>query len=364
VPHIVTSSGEAAAYAYERCTNVDRLSELLCRRRLARRRARPKLSGEDFPRKARIRPSALLRLTARFLAINTSVRLAYLVSAYKNLGQVGRLARRLDSGDSVFLVHVDRKTEDAQYLALVNEVADLPSVHFLERHTCHWGGFGHVRATLKGIDWLVGRSVPFDYLVLLTGQDYPIKSNTSIDRFFAEHQGRSFMLVDSLPTEWWSPQGGLGRIEYRHLRIYGHHLRLPLKRRFPEGLQPYGGGAYWCLSREAVEYVSRFVAERPDVVTFFKHVDIPDEIFFQTVLMNSEFAHTVVNDHLRYIDWTRGRSPAILETTDFEALARSPKLFARKFDVEHDEQILKLIDDRLLGVEEVASAPPSRGASG
>jgi hypothetical protein len=292
------------------------------------------------------------------------VRFAFLISAYKNLSQVARLIRRLDADGALFLVHVDRKTDDAQYLALVNELADLPSVHFLERHACHWGGFGHVRATLKGIDWLVGRGVPFDCLILLTGQDYPIKSNCFMDHFFAEHRGRSFMLFDSMPTEQWSPRGGLDRIEYAHLRFYGRHLRLPFKRSFPRGLQPYGGGAYWCLSRDAVEYISRLINDRPDVVAFFKHVDIPDEIFFHTVLLNSPLADTVVNNNLRYIDWTRGPRPAILETADFEALARSPKLFARKFDVAHDERILDLIDDRLLASAEAALAPPSPGVPG
>jgi hypothetical protein len=103
------------------------------------------------------------------------------------------------------------------------------------------------------------------------------------------------------------------------------------------------------------------VGERPDVLSFFRHVDIPDEIFFQTVIMNSELADTVVNDNLRYIDWTRGRRPAILETRDFEALARSPKLFARKFDVEHDEQIMELIDHRLLTPEGAGPLPPPLG---
>jgi Core-2/I-Branching enzyme len=295
--------------------------------------------------------------------IDISVKLAYLISAYKNLEQVARLVRRLDAEGAVFLVHVDKKTDDGQYIALTKEVADLGSVHFLERHNCHWGGFGHVRATLKGIEWLMARDAPFDYLVLLTGQDYPIKSNDLITRFFEENRGRSFMAFHSLPKPSWTPRGGLDRIEYWHLRAYGHHLRSPLKRSFPRGLRPFGGGAYWCLSKECIEYISRFVGERSDVVSFIKHVDIPDEIFFQTVVMNSELAETIVNDNLRYIDWTRGRSPAILETGDFEGLARSPKLFARKFDIEHDEEILDLIDDQLLGKEDAAWIPRSRGAS-
>jgi hypothetical protein len=94
--------------------------------------------------------------------------------------------------------------------------------------------------------------------------------------------------------------------------------------------------------------VARFVQSRPDVVDFFRHVDIPDEMIFQTVLVNSELAGSVVNDNLRYIDWTRVLGPALLEARDLPALGASPKLFARKFDVSHDADVLDLIDAALL----------------
>lgn len=276
------------------------------------------------------------------------MRYAYIISAYKNLGQVTRLVRRLHSDRASFLVHVDRKTDDREYEALVESLRGVPSFSFLARHTCHWGGFGHVRATLKGIDKLIRSGTPFDYVILLTGQDYPIKPNEYIEGFFEARAPNSFMGYAPLPSDSWSPRGGLDRIENWHLRLYGRHLRVPFTRRFPTGLRPYGGGAYWCLSRECIEYVADFVARRPDVVSFFRHVDIPDEIFFQTILLNSELRDTIVNDNLRYIDWTRGRRPAILEVRDLEALRASPKLFARKFDVDQDEMVLDLIDSHLL----------------
>lgn len=283
------------------------------------------------------------------------VRLAYIISAYKNLDQLARLVRRLTTEQSVIVVHVDKKTDDTERDSVVANLSDVPSVYFLERHACHWGGFGHVGATLKGIDALLEREIDFDYVVLLTGQDYPIKSNDAIQRFFEENRGSSFMSHSALPSPWWSPRGGLDRIEHWHLRVYGKHVQLPWKRAFPRPLRPFGGGAYWSLSRECVEYVSDFVAARPDVVDFFKHVDIPDEIFFQTLVMNSRLSDTVVNDNLRYIDWSRGRRPAILETRDFPRLAESPKLFARKFDTTHDAEILELIDRHLLHIKDSAA---------
>jgi hypothetical protein len=279
------------------------------------------------------------------------LRYAYIISAYKNLEQVTRLVRRLHSDRASFLVHVDRKTDNREYQALVESLRGFPSVGFLARHACHWGGFGHVRATLKAIDELIRRGIPFDYVILLTGQDYPIKRNEHIERFFETQVPNSFMGFASLPSDSWSPRGGLDRIESWHLRLYGHHLGLPIRRRFPTGLRPYGGGAYWCLWRDCIEYVANFVAQRPDVVSFFRHVDIPDEIFFQTILLNSKLCDTIVNDNLRYIDWTRGSRPAILEVRDLEALRASPKLFARKFDVNKDEMVLDLIDRHLLQPE-------------
>jgi Core-2/I-Branching enzyme len=269
-----------------------------------------------------------------------------------------RLIRRVSNDRSVVVIHVDKKSDDRDYGDLVAGLADRPSVRFLERHTCHWGGFGHVRATLKGISELFDSEADFDHVILLTGQDYPIKPLAEIHDFFSRNHGTSYMGHNPLPSPLWSPRGGLDRIEYRHLRLYGHHLRLPGKQTFPRGLRPFGGGAYWSLSRDCIEFVRSFVTERPDVVDFFKRVDIPDEIFFQTVIMNSELAGTVVNENLRHIDWSRSARPAVLGVDDLEALRRSPKLFARKFDVTHDERVLDLIDLELV---DVVAPPASSG---
>jgi hypothetical protein len=72
---------------------------------------------------------------------------------------------------------------------------------------------------------------------------------------------------------------------------------------------------------------------------------IPDELFFQTIVLHSPFADTVVNDNLRYIDWSRRPAPAILHAQDFPSLIGSGKLFARKFDANVDARILDMLDE-------------------
>ena len=126
----------------------------------------------------------------------------------------------------------------------------------------------------------------------------------------------------ALPWEPWGPRGGLDRIEDWHVITYRRlHLALPLRRRLPGGLEPYGGSAYWCLSSTLVHFVHGFLSENPDYVRFFEHVFVPDEIFFQTIIMNSELRNTVENDDLRYLDWSREPAPAVF-TLERPARAR------------------------------------------
>jgi hypothetical protein len=74
-------------------------------------------------------------------------------------------------------------------------------------------------------------------------------------------------------------------------------------------------------------------------------VKIPDEIFFQTVLMNSPYKNGIIYDNLRYIIWSPGsRHPATLNIRYFEDFMNSNKLFARKFDTNIDADVLDMID--------------------
>jgi hypothetical protein len=271
-------------------------------------------------------------------------RIAYIVSAYKLPAQLERLLRRLEGPGVSYAVHVDRKTSRSAWDEMVSRCQGL-DVTWLPRHRSQWGGFGHVRATLKGIDHFVESGLPFDYAVLLTGQDYPLRSPTAIARFLGAANGRSYMRHVALPWLPWGARGGLDRIEDWHVITYRRlHLALPLRRRLPGGLQPYGGSAYWCLSSRLVHFVHGFLSENPDYVRFFQHVFVPDELFFQTIIMNSELRDTVENDDLRYLDWSREPAPAVFTQDDLPALISTPQLFARKFDETVDSKVLDALD--------------------
>ena len=86
---------------------------------------------------------------------------------------------------------------------------------------------------------------------------------------------------------------------------------------------------------------------------FFEHVFIADEIFMQSILLNSPLRDTVVNDDLRYVEWSNelqfpAWAPRILTTASFDALKNASQLFARKFDIERAPDLLDSIDAQIL----------------
>jgi hypothetical protein len=274
-------------------------------------------------------------------------RIAYVISAYKLPAQLVRLVRRLEAPGSTFVVHVDRKTRRSVVDEMVAGTRGA-DVTFLPRHVSHWGGFGHVRTSLEGIDHLSRSGADFDYAVLLTGQDYPLRSPAGIAAVLGNAGGASFMNWWPLPYAPWGERGGLDRIEDWHLVSFRRsHVALPLRRTLPHGLEPFGGGAYWCFARPLVDYVQRFVTTSPDYVRFFEHVLIPDELFFQTLIMNSPLRETVVNDNLRFLDWSREPAPAVLRVSDLDRMLASGKLFARKFDETVDAAVLDRLDEAI-----------------
>jgi hypothetical protein len=189
------------------------------------------------------------------------------------------------------------------------------------------------------------RKLDYDYFVNLTGQCYPIKPIKEIKEYLG---GGSVAHIEhfSLPSSVWA-RGGLERINYRWFRFRGRNIRVPrLTKNLPYHMQPYGGSAWFCLPKRHVDYVLDFVSQNPKIVGFYKRSHIPEEMFFQTIIMNSPLRDEVVNKDEWYIGWSREKSghPPVLTKADLPLLLASGKLFARKFDVTVDSEVLDLID--------------------
>lgn len=270
---------------------------------------------------------------------------AYIVSAYKRPDLLFRLIDAL--GGAPVAVHVDKKSD---VMPVVRDGASRRSnVTLLRRHVCHWGMFGHVRASLEGMAWFMGTQA--DYAILLTGQCYPLKTQAGIQAGLDGLGGRSILEHTAFPKPEWmrDDRGGYRRLDrfYLKLPIRGGPRAFKIgERRIPLGLHPYGGGSYWCLSRACVGYVLDFLSEHPSVKRFFRTTLIPDEMFFQTILANSPHRESLVDARIHHLDFSGGgANPATLTREDLPRVLASDAWFGRKFE---DAAVLDAIDAALL----------------
>jgi hypothetical protein len=125
---------------------------------------------------------------------------------------------------------------------------------------------------------------------------------------------------------------------------------LPRKRKIPNDFNIFGGITWWSITREAAIYALDQHFNNKRYRNFFRYTLIPDEMYFHTILLNSPFAKNCVNNDLRDIEWAGGDGthPIIFKTEHLNRLKESTDLFARKFDINVDSNVLDLIDKELL----------------
>jgi hypothetical protein len=284
------------------------------------------------------------------------VRIAYLILAHRAPLQLKRLVNRLRGPDVHIVLHIDAKTSGPEWEILSHEL-DSPDISWAARVACRWGDFSLVDATLNCVQTLCNLDTEFDFVVLLSGQDYPIRPQSFISRFLAARRGQCLMFIYPFPFPHWV-HGGYHRLPTWRIRFPGKPRRIlppPLSgfrhKKIPLGYHPFGGSQWWCLPGEAVRYIHEFVHTRPEFVRYYRQAIIPDEMFFHTILGNSHFDVEPGENNITYMKWNGRPNPALLIPDDLARMKDSEYLFARKFDMDTHPELLDWIDTELIGAD-------------
>jgi hypothetical protein len=285
-----------------------------------------------------------------------------LIFAHKNLDQLPRLIDRLDTGAASFFLHIDKGTDTAPYWGELGKLRTRPNVHFVTRHHSPWAAFGLVEAQRSAMEAALAED-SFTHLVMLTGEDYPLRPGYEIDSFFVAHPGTSFIRHNPGKTKGQKRKLQRHRYKSWHLYLAGKWWVVPsrmlkgvgIERSIPGGLRPVKGWAFFTVSRECAEYASEFVNHNPRYVRFFKHTMFADEYFWHTILVNSPLRETVANVTLRYepfeADPFTGHGKVFRKKDLAELRAESSGcFFAKKFDSRVDADVLDLVDSNILRV--------------
>lgn len=295
------------------------------------------------------------------------MRIAYIMPCYKNPAQVNREIRALNilhpDMQTDFYVHVDKKSSIAPQIMRADNVFLVDEAH---RVTVTWGAVDLVDAALVLMRMVIASGKEYDYLWHVSGQDYPIKPEKEIVRFLEENRGKNFINCMScehdlyrrflkrnmIPYPRWimSPSLPMRILQRLYVEVTGGHFyTFPFLRKpqlFPSTQEGkyYFGSSWFTITLDCAKYVVDFIDRNPGHKKFFENACIPDECFFQTIIFNSKFRDTT-KDCLCYVDWSQHRrSPRLLTVEDYDALAASPFLIARKFDDMFDSRILDKLD--------------------
>lgn len=316
-------------------------------------------------------------------------KILYLIASHTNPAQVLGLVKaiKLGSPKSQILIHHDYSSSNLSSTAF----EQMSNIHILEDYVpVVWGEFSQIELELRCINWLLSHAVKFDWLIFLSGQDYPIQPLSQIEQFLEETEYDGFMeyfLAKDPPEQpkecglRWLNSTGRDRFFYRYYKLplsslslvksvifrlslilnrWQLLIRLVVDRNgvkigirnfsspFTAEFQCYAGSNWHTLSYRCIQHVHNFVQSNPAFVDYYQNTLNPDESFFQTILLNHPKLK-IFNDNKRYVSWTTQSSPAILGVADFEDMIRSNKHFARKFDTKVDAEVLDLLDRYLSG---------------
>lgn len=279
--------------------------------------------------------------------------IAILILAHHNPKQLSLLVNHFYTDFNVY-VQIDKKSD-----LIIEELPKNDNVIYFKEINVYWGDFSLVENML----FLFKKAYKnrHSHYLLISGDDLPIKSNKEIISFFKANQNKIYMYANPLPIKTWELNNGFDRLDrYWYMKIKSRNLVkiinkiflyaqrvLGIKlKRFP--IKYFAGSQWLNLTYESLKLVFNFLEKNPDYLKKLKYSRATDEIWIQSIIMNSALREKVINNDLRYIDWTSGPEfPRILNENDENKLLESDALFARKFNLARDSKFINRLLNQL-----------------
>mgnify|MGYP000843644151 FL=1 len=281
------------------------------------------------------------------------MRLAYLIIAHQLPEQLAQMLYCIQHPDNLYLVIPDSKGLSGNEPALQAVTRRHANVIIAPPRDLRWASWSLMQARLDGIRMLLARPEPWEMLVTLSGQDFPLKSQKEIHAWMTAHRDRNIMNVVDPVATWDDPYARVQRVRVEP-PFMKRGVTLPRVRwnrwKTHLGHSRYvGGRPYMALSRAFCQHLIES-PQLPLWVKTLRHGYRPEEVLVHSFISNSPFADSMHNHMMHDEDWSGGGShPRVLTMADQARLLKSEHLFARKFDNRVDDRVLNLLQDRVLG---------------
>jgi len=303
------------------------------------------------------------------------MKIAYGISAYKDFKQLNRTVRSLQSSDSEFYVHIDKKVNVEN---IEPQFSDIPNCHITEeRYNIQWGGWNQVKYQLLFLKKMLESKHTPDRIFIITGQDYPLWSNSKIQMYCQKYPDKIWMRGINL-TKMTSTSNMKRFLTFPHyfrdidfhsqrLRhfITGGQRELFLKL-FPAIREDYlvieaqkwdiwQSSGYFSCNREVAKHILDTISKYPQISSYFKHTFVPEEITIPTIIFNSKYKDnaeifpkpqyeglsTLASLHEFYYNKA---IKIYFGKSDYNKLISSGKMFCRKVETGKSDTLMDMID--------------------
>lgn len=255
--------------------------------------------------------------------------LAIAILADANLDRVQQLAEMLAVQDVNICIHVDAGTDISEFRTLRSTLRRKNNIIFTNRAVCDWGQFSLVDAELRMCTDILRAWPDTTHVQLISGDSLPIRPMNELKTLLSDNKNVDFIESVLVQDDNWIT-GGLGverftlhfpfswKTQRRRFDAFvSIQRRMKIARKIPEGLQPYIGSQWWCLTRKTLDAILSD-PNKLDYDRYFQKCWVPDESYFQTLarkharkiqsrsLLFSQFDHqgkptTFYDDHIHQI---------------------------------------------------------------
>lgn len=284
---------------------------------------------------------------------------AYLIMAHNNFEILEKTLKLLDDERNDFYIHIDKKVKNFDFEKFKSFIRK-SKIFFTDRIDVKWGHFSQIQCELILLKEATKNN--YSYYHLISGVDMPIKPKNEIYNFFENNKGKEFINFQSkIYNEKFNNRFNVyhlfpnsSRSKLKKILILIEKFSLLLQKllkvnRIKKMSIKFQKGDNWF---SITDNFAKYILEKEHwIKNAFKFTSCCDEIFLQTLIINSFFQENLYNKEFdnnsiysikRYIDWNRG-TPYIFRKEDFNNLINSEALFARKFDLNIDKEIVDMI---------------------
>jgi len=250
-----------------------------------------------------------------------------------------QVVRHWAAANCPVVIHVDSKVDKSTYDDFAAALSDLADVRFCARHRCEWGAWGLVAASQSAATLMLEDFPDVQHVFLASGSCLPLRPIVDLQAYLTARPDIDFIESATTADVPWTV-GGLDRerftlhfpFRWKTQRwLFDRFVRLQqvvkYKREIPEGLVPHMGSQWWCLTRQTLDLILND-PRRATYDGYFRHVWIPDESYYQTLVRLH--ARKVESRSLTLSKFDYQGKPHIFFDDHLELLQRSDCFVARK----------------------------------